>query len=414
MISEESKKTGILRSTEDYEYDYVYYNKGVKYPYTYPSTGTFEELRDIEGKVRVNSTEKREDNTEYGILLPEVNGLETEVKIIPDLAVQSEFTGTNCSVTRFTTVTTYTEVNYYKKSATLEYISTIGNKGRSCCKSSATTGTRTVAVAEKIINYVRYIATGEKIVGATGTSTTNKLYYTTKPRNQYTKAVTTYIGNTLDTLVVNRSVAVPSTEKFIFPSTVVKYRNSPYSYFISTLQYCIDTCSLSKLRYWVAGLYLNSTYRKWLYYLNKYPRARFIDPPTKGLQELVKALNTVFIFGYPLVIVKRNPRGTWHPSFTNSTINQIVGDYFNFPYFKATTTELEQQYIEDLKAKEFKSLPFNTSIAQKQVDSYGYIHIRYAGKIIASRAKRSLVNTTITTSPKKKQRTEKFEESAYV
>jgi hypothetical protein len=102
----------------------------------------------------------------------------------------------------------------------------------------------------------------------------------------------------------------------------------------------------------------------------------------------VEALNTVYIFGFPLPIVKRSTlTGLPVPAFKNSKINSTVGTYFNFPIFKQTTSELQREYIEGLKAKEFSLLKFNSDIAEDQVGSYGYIHIKYAGKILCSKRK---------------------------
>ena len=128
---------------------------------------------------------------------------------------------------------------------------------------------------------------------------------------------------------------------------------------------------------------------KFLYYINKYPRVRHTLTAPGNLQDLVGALNKVFIFGFPLKIAKRNSKtGLWYPLFTNAEINNKVGTYFNFPIFKRSTTELQREYIEGLKEKEFSVLKFNTAIAQEQVDTYGYVNIKYAGKVICSKKKR--------------------------
>jgi hypothetical protein len=429
MYSQE-KKSGILRKISNRELDEEYLNE---YEFTYPTTGTFEKVKNIEGKVTVQVQSEEHCPDEGSAVLPVAQQREIEVEIIPDFdTVQYSYTGTVASQTKFTTVTKYTEVSYYTSSATLEYICVFGKKKHvsgkssrkastateSTCKSTSTstragasnTATST-RVLEKIINFVRYIVTQERNY-STG-STETKVYSTSKPRTYPTIAVTTYIGTTLDTLVVNPKEVGASTKQFIFPSTVTKYCKSPYQYFIRTLQYCIDTCTVEELAEWVKGLYGNGTTRKWLYFINKYPRARHTLTGPDNLKPLVEALNTVFIFGFPLPIVKKsNLTGLPVPAFTNAKINKTVGTYFNFPVFKHTTTELQREYIEGLKAKEFSLLKFNTSIAQTQVDTYGYVNIKYAGKIICSQKKRYLEHLE---RDNKRVKTQGYvEQSAYV
>jgi hypothetical protein len=120
----------------------------------------------------------------------------------------------------------------------------------------------------------------------------------------------------------------------------------------------------------------------------------------------------VYIFGFPLPIVKRSTLTKLPvPSFTNCKINSTVGSYFNFPIFKPTTTKLEKEYIEGLKAKEFSLLRFNSDIAEDQVNSYGYINIKYAGVVLCSQRKRKPSNQE---RKQKRAKKEFIEESAWV
>jgi hypothetical protein len=392
--------------------------QGSIYGYEYALAGTFGKVTDIEGntdRVPVVVQSEEHDLREFGTVLPEVQVQEIRVEYIPDL----EYKNAEEALyrTQFTTVTTYTEVQYYSKQETLE-CSVLSKNKRSSGKSPTTSGTATAAVttttstasitslpedkkditgtsttttniSEKIIDFVRYIAVQVKDY-STG-STETKIYSTRKASSI---AVDSYVGTYLDTLVIKavgtdklKSTST-STKQFLFPTTVVQYNKNPHQYFIQTLQYCIDTCTVEELREWVSGLYGNSTTRKWLYFLNKYPRARHWRTGSESLQSLVEALNTVYIFGFPLPIVKRSTlTGLPVPAFKNSKINSTVGTYFNFPIFKQTTSELQREYIEGLKAKEFSLLKFNSDIAEDQVGSYGYIHIKYAGKILCSKRK---------------------------
>lgn len=416
-MDSQERKSGILRKTSNWEINEQYLSE---YEDTYPTTETFEKVTDIEGKVTVlvQSTVQSEEHgsEELDTVLPVAQQREVQIKFIPDFdTVQYNYTGTVGSITKFTTVSEYTEVFYYAKS-TLEYASVLGNKQRSSGKSLSTSSTGTsTSVVERIFNCVRYIVVRLAYNGTGSTET--KVYTTRKPRNS--TVVTTYIGTDLDTLVVNPTEVVPSTKKFIFPSAVVQYCKSPYQYFVSTLQYCIDTCSVPELREWVKGLYGNCTTRKWLYYLNRYPKARsYLPKATQELQSLVTALSTVYIFGYPLPIVKKNSTGHWYPVRTNENTNKIVGTYFNFPTFKSTTTQLQKEYIEGLKRKEFTQLKFNTTIAQHQVDSFGYVHIKYAGRIICSKLKRKaaavLAEATENLERQQKKLKTEYLQSAYV
>jgi hypothetical protein len=225
---------------------------GSIYGYEYAIAGTYGLVTDIEGntdKVPLLVQIEEDVSGEFGTVLPEVQGREVRIEYIPDI----QYNTTEAPLSRicFTTVTTYTEVQYYSKEETLKS-SVLGKNHRISGKSptiSGTTnntyttasatatsranptftsgtkeehhvpGTKSTSVVEKIIDFVRYTTVQVKCY-STG-STETKIYSTRKPRGLYSVAVDTYIGTQLDILTVKLDGTSTSTTRFIFPATVL-------------------------------------------------------------------------------------------------------------------------------------------------------------------------------------------------
>jgi len=330
-----NKLVFILKDTEDSEPygDDWYYHKVTKgrtfddIYYDIPVEGHFNSYRYnptfCESCKR--STKSATEDKEYGTPIEGLIVLEVSTEYIPDYLYNPDPLP-GVGKTRFLTITTYTECQYYSKTTSLENILTYKSTDKSVCtRDTDSTDSISVKVARPEVPRTVVVSTipiqlyhegynAESTTSYTERNTDSESDYSTDKEGYYAEVPR---QDQVDQFKVITSTTWTST-CFIFPRTVYKYCNDRYTikkrskkfnqgagyrYFLSTLQYCFDTCTKKELSEWVAVLYSNRTCRDWIRTLNDIRQVTYNQLcyyPEAFLQERIGSLLEVpereFIF----------------------------------------------------------------------------------------------------------------------
>jgi len=144
-----------------------------------------------------------------------------------------------------------------------------------------------------------------------------------------------------------------------------------YKYFLSTLQYCVDTCTSKQLSEWVAVLYSNSTCAYWLstvYDFNSFPyECEYYRRPKHSVK--YASLNTHFIFGFPYF--------SWGKKIKYPAVQEVLGNLIGLPNFHPCCADnyaavLKHTAIEEKELLLLERERIHPAVQEDRIKRYGY------------------------------------------